>query len=116
MTAYGQAAPEAPDTPIRSARRWSAALLPTIVTYLLVGCGDGPAEPGSAETGDLQVSTSTIGQSLDPDGYSVVVDGGEGLAARTRHGYPGVDQGACAEAPAPSEPGHTVALRPAAVV
>ena len=37
----------------------------------------------SATTGDLTVTASTSGSSLDPDGYSVAVDGGAGQALAT---------------------------------
>jgi WD40-like Beta Propeller Repeat/Bacterial Ig-like domain (group 2) len=54
-------------------------ILATTIAVLLavaVGC-DNPAGPG---TGQLQVTVATTGADLDPDGYSLSLDGAPGLA------------------------------------
>src|SRR5438445_6163868 len=55
----------------------------------------------SATTGDLTVTTSTSGSSLDPDGYTVTVDGGspQALGLNASGSYPGLSAGS-----------HTVAI------
>ena len=55
----------------------------------------------SATTGDLTVTTSTSGSSLDPDGYTVTVDGGspQALGINASVSYPGLSAGS-----------HTVAI------
>ena len=49
--------------------------------FLTLACGgddNGPTDPGpnpEPDVGDIQVSTATSGAALDPDGYSVTLDG-----------------------------------------
>lgn len=47
---------------------------------LLSACGSPTDPPPPPTTGSIAVSTATTGSSLDPDGYSVSVDGGAGQA------------------------------------
>ena len=51
----------------------------TCATWLALACGGGESlvEP---TTGDLEISTVTAGESPDPDGYSVSIDGAAGEA------------------------------------
>lgn len=59
-----------------------AAPLLGLAAMLALGCGDssGPTPEKVAETGTIRVSTSTLGLSPDPDGYSIVVTGVPGPA------------------------------------
>jgi hypothetical protein len=61
----------------RIPRRMRAPVM-TAVAIALSGCGDDPIAP--TPTGSVTVVTSTSGQSLDPDGYSVTVAGGAALS------------------------------------
>ena len=51
-----------------------------IATVMLPGCGDSPTGDGDGNggpptVGSIQVTTTTTGPGLDPDGYTVTVDG-----------------------------------------
>lgn len=49
----------------------------------LLGCGSEggrPSAPAPSSSGDLLVSTRTVGDQLDSDGYTIVLDGGPGIA------------------------------------
>jgi hypothetical protein len=48
-----------------------------LFSLALAGCGDGGT---GVEVPALQITTSTTGSDLDPDGYTVTVDGGAGQA------------------------------------
>jgi Tol biopolymer transport system component len=50
------------------------------LSALTNACGSDPAEP---VTGSLELTISTTGRDLDPDGYTVTVDAGSPLAAPT---------------------------------
>lgn len=52
-----------------------------LAAFLFAACEDGPAAP--EPTGGVLITTSTAGLDVDPDGYSVAVDGGppEAIAA-----------------------------------
>lgn len=62
----------------------------TVTTTFNVTCSTPPPT-----TGDLTVSTSTSGANLDPDGYSVAVDGGNSRAIGLNNNvtYPGLAAG-----------------------
>ncbi|OLD38412.1 MAG: hypothetical protein AUI57_07195 [Candidatus Rokubacteria bacterium 13_1_40CM_2_68_8] len=50
-----------------------------VLLVLCVGCGATSAPPPTG-TGDLTVSATTTGSNLDPDGYTVTIDGGASQA------------------------------------
>jgi len=51
------------------------ALAITLASILVTGCHEDPVGPG---TGGLEITVVTTGVDLDPNGYSVAVDGGAG--------------------------------------
>ena len=61
---------------------WRNAGLKSCVLYLaaLAGGCDGDDGIGSPPTGSIQVTTVTAGDTLDPDGYTVTVDGSQSAA------------------------------------
>ena len=79
-------------------------LVGSVSTTFVVTCSASPPPPPPPpppSTGDLAVSTSTTGSNLDPDGYTVTVDGGANQAIATNGSvtYTGLAAGS-----------HTVAL------
>jgi hypothetical protein len=46
---------------------------------LAAGCGDGSTEPAPT-TGSIEIAVTTTGESLDPDGYTIALDGGAAVA------------------------------------
>lgn len=68
-----------PATTLRPCDIRVAGLLTLSVAWLTLACGGGAGltEP---TTGALEISTVTTGESPDPDGYTVTVDGGPGEA------------------------------------
>jgi len=59
--------------PVRPRRRSLNTLW--LLGVLLAGCSDDPTGPGM---GSIEVASITTGEATDADGYSVVMDGGEG--------------------------------------
>lgn len=71
--------------PRLASRRWPVAVASAAALALTACGGDGgstPTEPPPPEptTGNLQVSAATGGDTLDPDGYTVRLDGGDARA------------------------------------
>lgn len=60
-----------------NATRGTAGVL---LALLAAGCNDGTGPGTGPKTGALQVTVTTTGAHLDPDGYSVIIDGGTGQA------------------------------------
>lgn len=91
MIRHGRASRPAARGPFPSGlfSRWVRFLgLLLLTSSVLVGCGDGtaptgggvPPPPPASQVGDLRVTTETVGDEQDSDGYSLVVDGQPGIA------------------------------------
>ncbi len=51
-----------------------------VAVWLGTACGDGDGDTTGPDTGSMLVTTATSGDTLDPDGYTVTVDGSESQA------------------------------------
>jgi Tol biopolymer transport system component len=61
-------------------REYFAFTIAVAAAFVTVSCGDGEDIIAPPPTGTLEVTTSTGGTELDPDGYSVQIDGGAAQA------------------------------------
>jgi TolB protein len=55
--------------------RWTCAML-----VVVTACGGDSAGPGPAGPGSIQVTATSTGQDIDPDGYAAAVDAGQSMA------------------------------------
>lgn len=64
------------------AQRFAGTALAILIAFGFVACGSDSSGPEN-ESGELEVSTTTRGLNLDPDGYAITVDGGAPTAIGT---------------------------------
>lgn len=67
----------------KALRRFAGASLATLVVFGNGACGGSDSSGPEDESGELDVTTSTRGLRLDPDGYAIIVDDGAPLAIGT---------------------------------
>ena len=82
-----------PDSARAPARLTLAVLL--LAAFAVGACSDDDDDDNGPSTGNIDVTTTTIGTSVDADGYSVSLDGGAGIAmdANDVYTYPAVATG-----------------------
>ena len=74
-------------------------VIPVAIAFLFSGCSgdDDPIGPGNpiVDTGTLSVTTVTTGESIDADGYTLLIDGSQSgsIGANETHSLPGLPVG-----------------------